>query len=69
MLPLTKKAEINASRWFGGEADSVTCMTKTVQQRMEGETFEVVAVVVLKPSLLMGHVRERDRKHRVPFVP
>lgn len=29
--------QIDGLRWYGGEIDSVTCMTKTIPERMEGE--------------------------------
>jgi predicted dehydrogenase len=34
--------QIDALRWYGGEADRVTCMTRSVPERMEGETYGVV---------------------------
>jgi predicted dehydrogenase len=34
--------QIDALRWYGGDVDAVTCMTKVVPERMEGETFGVV---------------------------
>jgi len=29
--------QVDALRWYGGEVESVTCMTKTMPERMEGE--------------------------------
>ena len=34
--------QIDGLRWYGGEIESVTCMTKAVPRRMEGEAFGVV---------------------------
>jgi len=40
MLCLTH--QIDALRWYGGEVASVSCMTKIVPSRMEGETMGVI---------------------------
>jgi len=34
--------QIDALRWYGGEVDSVTCMSKTIPARMEGEFLGVI---------------------------
>jgi UDP-N-acetyl-2-amino-2-deoxyglucuronate dehydrogenase len=34
--------QIDALRWYGGEIDSITCMTKVMPQRMEGEFLGVM---------------------------
>lgn len=34
--------QLDGLRWFGGEVDSVTCMSKTIPARMEGETVGAV---------------------------
>jgi len=34
--------QIDALRWYGGEVAEITCMTKTVPERMAGETVGVV---------------------------
>jgi predicted dehydrogenase len=34
--------QLDALRWYAGEAASVTCMTKVVPERMEGETIGMV---------------------------
>ena len=43
--------QIDALRWFGGEAESVACMTKTLPERMEGETAAVMAVAMKSGAL------------------
>jgi UDP-N-acetyl-2-amino-2-deoxyglucuronate dehydrogenase len=35
--------QIDSLRWYGGEVSSVTCMTMTLPERMEGETAGIVA--------------------------
>jgi predicted dehydrogenase len=35
--------QIDSLRWYGGEVESVTCMTKVLPQRMEGEALGVMA--------------------------
>ena len=35
--------QIDALRWFAGEVDSLTCMTRSIPERMEGETVGVIA--------------------------
>lgn len=34
--------QIDGLRWYGGEVDSVTCMTKTIPERMEGEFMGMI---------------------------
>ena len=34
--------QIDALRWYGGEVSAVTCMRKTVQERMDGEALGIV---------------------------
>lgn len=34
--------QIDGLRWYAGEVDSVTCMTKTIPSRMKGETIGVI---------------------------
>ncbi len=34
--------QIDALRWYGGEVESVSCMTKVLPERMQGETIGVV---------------------------
>lgn len=34
--------QIDGLRWYGGEVDAVTCMTKTIPERMEGEFMGMI---------------------------
>ena len=43
--------QIDALRWYGGEVDCVTCMSKTIPSRMEGE-FAGVVVAKMKSGAL-----------------
>jgi len=43
--------QIDALRWYLGEVDSVTCMTKTVPSRMEGECIGIVSAKMKSGSL------------------
>ncbi len=43
--------QIDALRWYGGEVDAVTCMTKILPERMEGETFGVIAAQMSSGAL------------------
>ena len=43
--------QIDALRWYGGEVGAVTCMTKVIPERMEGETFGVMAAEMASGAL------------------
>jgi predicted dehydrogenase len=43
--------QIDALRWYGGEVASVTAMGKVAPQRMEGETFGVIAARMASGAL------------------
>ena len=43
--------QIDALRWYDGEVCSVTCMTKTVPERMEGEAMGVVTAQMKSGAL------------------
>ena len=43
--------QIDALRWYGGEVESVTCMTKTIPSRMEGELIGVIAAKMKSGAL------------------
>ena len=43
--------QIDALRWYGGEVASVTCMTKTIPERMEGESLGVIAAKMKSGAL------------------
>ncbi|MDH7569514.1 MAG: Gfo/Idh/MocA family oxidoreductase, partial [Armatimonadota bacterium] len=43
--------QIDALRWYGGEVQSVTCMTHVLPERMEGETVGVMAARMASGAL------------------
>lgn len=43
--------QTDALRWYGGEAESVTCMTKTVPERMDGESAGVILAQMASGAL------------------
>jgi predicted dehydrogenase len=43
--------QIDALRWYGGEVRSVTCMTKVIPERMEGESLGVIAAQMASGAL------------------
>ena len=43
--------QIDALRWYGGDATQVTCMTKTLPKRMAGETIGVVTAQMASGAL------------------
>jgi predicted dehydrogenase len=45
--------QIDALRWYGGEVESVSCMTHVIPERMEGESIGVIAAK-MKSGALAG---------------
>jgi len=43
--------QTDALRWYGGEVNSVTCMKKTIPERMEGESIGVVVAQMASGAL------------------
>jgi len=43
--------QIDGLRWFGGEVDRVTCMTRVIPHRMEGETAGIVLAQMASGAL------------------
>jgi UDP-N-acetyl-2-amino-2-deoxyglucuronate dehydrogenase len=43
--------QIDALRWYGGEVESVTCMTKTIPSRMEGDLIGIIAAKMKSGAL------------------
>ena len=43
--------QTDALRWYGGEAESVTCLTKVIPERMEGESIGVVVAQMTSGAL------------------
>jgi len=56
--------QIDALRHFGGEVESVTCMTKIVPERMEGETFGVIAARMRSGALANLSINWMTRSDR-----
>jgi predicted dehydrogenase len=43
--------QIDSLRWYGGEVASITCKIKVVAERMEGETFGIIAADMASGAL------------------
>ncbi len=43
--------QIDGLRWYAGEVERVTCLTKTIASRMEGETIGVIAAQMQSGAL------------------
>jgi predicted dehydrogenase len=43
--------QIDALRWYGGEVNSVMCMTKVLPERMDGESVGVIAAAMKSGAL------------------
>ncbi len=43
--------QIDSLRWYGGEVESVSCMTKVLPERMEGEALSVVVARMASGAL------------------
>lgn len=55
--------QIDALRWYGGEVASVTCVTKTIPSRMEGETIGVVLARMASGALAELSINWETRQH------
>ena len=58
--------QIDGLRWFGGEVDRVTCMTKVIPERMEGETSGVVIAQMKSGALAELSINWATRANRQP---
>lgn len=56
--------QIDALRWYGGEVASVTCMTRVVPERMEGESIGVIAATMKSGALANLSINWYTRSHR-----
>lgn len=56
--------QIDALRWYGGEVNSVTCMTKIMPQRMEGELLGVVLAKMTSGALAELSINWWTRSHQ-----
>lgn len=55
--------QIDALRWYGGEVDSVTCMTKVIPERMEGEFLGVIIAKMTSGALAELSINWWTRSH------
>jgi UDP-N-acetyl-2-amino-2-deoxyglucuronate dehydrogenase len=55
--------QIDALRWYGGEVDSVTCMTKVIPERMEGEFLGVIVAKMSSGALAELSINWWTRSH------
>lgn len=58
--------QIDALRWYGGEFESVTCMTRVLPDRMEGETLGVIAAKMKSGALANLSINWFTRSHAMP---
>lgn len=56
--------QIDALRWYGGEVESVNCMTRIMPQRMEGETLGVVVGKMASGALAELSINWWTRSHQ-----
>ena len=57
--------QIDSLRWYGGEVASVTCMTKVVPERMEGEALGVIAAQMASGALAQLSINWWTRSNAV----
>ena len=56
--------QIDALRWYGGEFESVTCMTKIIPERMEGEFLGVITGKMSSGALAELSINWWTRSHQ-----
>ncbi len=59
--------QIDGLRWLGGEVDRVTCMTKVIPERMEGETCGVVLAQMASGALAQLSINWATRSAQDPI--
>ena len=57
--------QIDSLRWYGGEFDSVMCMTKVIPERMEGESLGVIAATMQSGALAQLSINWFTRSNAV----
>ena len=57
--------QIDSLRWYGGEVSSVTCMTKVLPERMEGEALGVMAAQMESGALAQLSINWWTRSNAV----
>jgi predicted dehydrogenase len=55
--------QIDALRWYAGEFDCVTCMTRVTPDRMEGESLGVILATLADGALAELSINWRTRSH------
>lgn len=58
--------QIDALRWYGGEVDSVTCMSKVEPSRMEGESVGVILAKMKSGALASLSINWCTQSHYAP---
>ena len=58
--------QIDALRWYGGEVARVTCLTKVLPERMEGESAGVIAAEMASGALANLSINWFTRSHVGP---
>ncbi len=56
--------QIDSLRWYGGEVESVTCMTRVLPERMEGESVGVMAARMASGALANLSINWFTRSHQ-----
>lgn len=57
--------QIDSLRWYGGEIESVTCMTKVLPERMEGEALGIIAAKMKSGALAQLSINWWTRSNAV----
>jgi len=58
--------QIDALRWYGGEAGAITCMTKIIPDRMEGENIGVIIAQMKSGALAELSINWATRSNAAP---
>ncbi|MFD0715920.1 Gfo/Idh/MocA family protein [Paenibacillus sp. GCM10027626] len=58
--------QIDSLRWYEGEVDQVTCMTKTEPDRMEGESIGAVMAKMQSGALALLSINWYTQSHHAP---
>ncbi len=58
--------QIDSLRWYEGEVDQVTCMTKTEPTRMEGESIGAILAKMKSGALAMLSINWYTQSHEAP---
>jgi len=58
--------QIDTLRWYGGEVESVTSMSKVVESRMEGEIIGAIVAQMASGALALMSINWHTQSHHVP---